>query len=193
MPSHSSPFPRNFRKNYPWPSAAKVAGLLLRMAGVFWMPQARAAVISIGHGVAEIGQAMAEQSSQARVCAYFAVSFRLCGKTRVPTAEFSVPNFHNGGRVYFTSGGSEAAEPRSSSRGNIIWRPNQTRNATCHLAPPELPRQHTRRDVRERQRGAARRLSPLLPEWGHIEPCFPYHGAGNLADKTIALACAKRS
>ncbi len=31
---------------------------------------------------------------------------------------------------------------------------------------------------------------PLLPEWGHIEPCFPYHRPANQSEDDYGLACA---
>jgi adenosylmethionine-8-amino-7-oxononanoate aminotransferase len=32
---------------------------------------------------------------------------------------------------------------------------------------------------------------PLLPEWGHIAPCFPYHANSNVQDQEYGLACAE--
>jgi adenosylmethionine-8-amino-7-oxononanoate aminotransferase len=38
----------------------------------------------------------------------------------------------------------------------------------------------------------ARRVAyqPMLPEWGHIEPCFPFHAPSNLQSAAYGLACA---
>src|SRR5438034_10225866 len=100
------------------------------------------------------------------------------------------PNFRNGGRVYFTSGGSEATETAI-----------------------KLARQfHLEGDQKERSRVLSRRQSyhgstpgamtvsgnvarrapyePLISEWGHIAPCFFYHCPFDKTFPQCELACA---
>jgi adenosylmethionine-8-amino-7-oxononanoate aminotransferase len=150
----------------------------------------QAAVISIGHGVAEIGQAMAEQSSQLAFAHTSQFHSASAEKLASRLLNLASPNFHNGGRVYFTSGGSEAAE-------------TAIKLARQYHLETDQPQRYGVISRRQSYHGStlgamsvsgnvARRVAyqPLLPEWGHIEPCFPYHGAGNLADKDYALACA---
>src|ERR1700731_571477 len=64
MASGSRIFPRNFRKDYP--VAARGQGCWINSSDgrLFLDAAGQAAVVNIGHGVAEIGRAMAEQSSQ---------------------------------------------------------------------------------------------------------------------------------
>ena len=69
-----------------------------------------AAVVSIGHGVAAIGRAMAEQAEQLAFAHtsqfHTGVAERLAGRL----LGLAPRTFRAGGRVYFTSGGSEATE-----------------------------------------------------------------------------------
>src|ERR1700730_15942496 len=103
-------FSRNFRRSFP--VAVRGEGCWIHTAdGRRLLDGAgQAAVVSIGHGVPEIGRAMAEQSSQ--------IAFAHTSQFHTAPAEklaerllaLAPPNFRNGGRVYFTSGGSEATE-----------------------------------------------------------------------------------
>jgi len=190
MPSHSSLFPRNFRKNYPVAVRGEGCWIITSDGRRFLDAAGQAAVISIGHGVAEIGQAMAEQSSQLAFAHTSQFHSASAEKLASRLLNLASPNFHNGGRVYFTSGGSEAAE-------------TAIKLARQYHLETDQPQRYGVISRRQSYHGStlgamsvsgnvARRVAyqPLLPEWGHIEPCFPYHGAGNLADKDYALACA---
>ena len=107
--THSAVFRRSFHKSFP---------VAVRGEGVYvWDSEGKkyldlagsAAVNFIGHGVAEIPAAMAEQAAQ--------LEFVHTSQFTTPVAEayaeellaFAGENFH-GGAVYFTSGGSEAIE-----------------------------------------------------------------------------------
>ena len=107
-------FPRNFRKHYP--EAMRGEGCFIYTSDGRKILDAcgGAAVVSIGHGVEAVARAMGEQ---ARNLAY-AHSSQFVTHPAAELArrllELAPRNFRDSedgpGRVYFTSGGSEAAE-----------------------------------------------------------------------------------
>src|SRR5260370_28344126 len=64
MPTRSGLFPRNFKKTFPIASRGEGCWIIAADGRRFLDASGQAAVVSIGHGVPEIGRAMAEQSSQ---------------------------------------------------------------------------------------------------------------------------------
>src|SRR5580700_11661344 len=110
MPNDAALFPRNFHKEMPVAIRGEGCWLFSADGRKYFDAAGQAAVINIGHGVPEIGRAMAEQSSK--------LAFAHTSQFHSPPAEklaarllsMAPPNFRKGGRVYFTSGGSEAAE-----------------------------------------------------------------------------------
>jgi adenosylmethionine-8-amino-7-oxononanoate aminotransferase len=190
MPTSNGLFPRNFKKTFPIATRGEGCWIIADDGRRFLDASGQAAVVSIGHGVPEIGRAMAEQSSQ--------IAFAHTSQFHTASAEkladrllaMAPPNFHNGGRVYFTSGGSEATETAI-----------------------KLARQfHLESGQKDRYRVLARRQSyhgstvgamsvsgnvarrapyePLLAEWGHIAPCFCYHCPFEKTFPQCELACA---
>ena len=190
MPTSNGLFPRNFNKTFPIATRGEGCWIIADDGRRFLDASGQAAVVSIGHGVPEIGRAMAEQSSQ--------IAFAHTSQFHTASAEkladrllaMAPPNFHNGGRVYFTSGGSEATETAI-----------------------KLARQfHLESGQKDRYRVLARRQSyhgstvgamsvsgnvarrapyePLLAEWGHIAPCFCYHCPFEKTFPQCELACA---
>jgi adenosylmethionine-8-amino-7-oxononanoate aminotransferase len=190
MPTSNGLFPRNFKKTFPIATRGEGCWIIADDGRRFLDASGQAAVVSIGHGVPEIGRAMAEQSSQ--------IAFAHTSQFHTASAEkladrllaMAPPNFHNGGRVYFTSGGSEATETAI-----------------------KLARQfHLETGQKDRYRVLARRQSyhgstvgamsvsgnvarrapyePLLAEWGHIAPCFCYHCPFEKTFPQCELACA---
>ncbi len=110
MPSNSALFPRNFRKDYPVAIRGEGCWIIDRSGRRFLDASGQAAVISIGHGVAEIGQAMAKQSAQIAFAHSTQFHSDPAEKLAHRLLALAPPNFRSGGRVYFTSGGSEATE-----------------------------------------------------------------------------------
>src|SRR5258708_6035527 len=110
MPMSNGLFPRNFKKTFPIASRGEGCWIGAADGRRFLDASGQAAVVSIGHGVAEIGQGMAEQSSQIAFAHtsqfHTAPAERLAGRLLA----MAPANFRSGGRVYFTSGGSEATE-----------------------------------------------------------------------------------
>src|SRR5207253_10893570 len=110
MPTSNGLFPRNFKKTFPIAVRGEGCWIIADDGRRFLDASGQAAVVSIGHGVPEIGRAMAEQSSKiafAHTSQFHTVSAERLAKRLLAMAP---ANFRNGGRVHFTSGGSEAAE-----------------------------------------------------------------------------------
>src|SRR5262249_2576842 len=99
-------------------------------------------------------------------------------------------NFRDGGRVYFTSGGSEATETAlklarqfhlesaQSARFRVVSRRQSYHGST--LGAMTVSGNVARRAA----------YQPMLPEWGHIAPCFPYHRPEGKDLTEYALECA---
>src|SRR5262249_13365830 len=95
-----------------------------------------------------------------------------------------------GGRVYFTSGGSEATETAIKL----------VRQFHLETGEPQRYRVVSRRQSYHGSTVGAMSVSgnvarrapyqPLLPEWGHIAPCFCYHCPFDKKSPDCDLACA---
>jgi adenosylmethionine-8-amino-7-oxononanoate aminotransferase len=191
MPTRSGLFPRNFKKSFPVAARGEGCWIIADDGRRFLDASGQAAVVSIGHGVAEIGRAMAAQSSQ--------IAFAHTSQFHTATAErlagrllaMAPPNFRNGGRVYFTSGGSEATETAiklvrqycleagRKDRYRILSRRQSYHGST--LGAMSVSGNVARRAPYE----------PLLAEWGHIAPCFCYHCPFEKTFPQCEFACAE--
>src|SRR5580700_7018958 len=103
-------FSRNLRKSYPVAVKGEGCWIVDAEGKSYLDASGQAAVVSIGHGVQEIGRAMAEQSGRiafAHTTQFHSESAEILAARVLAIAPH---NFHDGGRVYFTSGGSEATE-----------------------------------------------------------------------------------
>jgi adenosylmethionine-8-amino-7-oxononanoate aminotransferase len=190
MASGSSVFPRNFRKDYRVAIRGEGCWIISSDGRRFLDAAGQAAVVNIGHGVAEIGREMAEQSSQIAFAHTSQFHSAPAEKLAARLLQLAPANFQNGGRVYFTSGGSEATETAiklarqyhleygEPQRYGVISRRQSYHGST--LGAMSVSGNFTRRAP----------YQPLLPEWGHVSECFAYHHAGNLKDEEYGLACA---
>jgi adenosylmethionine-8-amino-7-oxononanoate aminotransferase len=190
MPTSSGLFPRNFKKTYPIAVRGEGCWIIDRSGRRFLDASGQAAVVSIGHGIPEIGRAMAEQSSQ--------IAFAHTSQFHTPPAEkladrllaLAPPNFRNDGRVYFTSGGSEATETAiklarqfhletgRKDRYRVLSRRQSYHGST--LGAMSVSGNVARRAPYE----------PLIAEWGHIAPCFCYHCPFENTFPQCQLVCA---
>ena len=146
-------FPRSFRKSYP--QAVRGEGCYLHTADGRKLLDAAggAAVVTIGHGVASVAEAMAEQ---ARRVAYVHSSQFLTEAAEQLAARLRAlapVSFRSRGRVYFTSGGSEATETalklcrqyfleqRQPRRTRVVgWRDRKsTRLNSSHIQKSRMP------------------------------------------------------
>jgi len=191
MPTSSGLFSRNFKKTFPIAARGEGCWIIDQSGRRFLDAAGQAAVVSIGHGVAEIGRAMAEQSLH--------IAFAHTSQFHTAPAEklaerllaLAPANFRKGGRVYFTSGGSEATETAIKL----------VRQFHLETGQPNRYRVLSRRQsyhgstlgAMSVSGNVARRApyAPLIPEWGHIAPCFCYHCPFEKTFPQCQLACAE--
>ena len=150
----------------------------------------QAAVVSIGHGVIEIGRAMAEQSAQIAFAHTSQFHTGAAEKLATRLLAMAPPNFRNGGRVYFTSGGSEATETAIKLARQYSLESGQP---TRHKVISRRQSYHgSTLGAMSVSGNVARRgpYTPLIPEWGHIAPCFCYHCPFEKTFPHCELACA---
>jgi adenosylmethionine-8-amino-7-oxononanoate aminotransferase len=190
MPKSSGLFPRNFKKAYPIAVRGEGCWIIADDGRRFLDASGQAAVVSIGHGVPEIGRAMAEQSSQ--IAFAHTSQFHTAPAERLAARLLAMapPNFRSGGRVYFTSGGSEAAETAiklarqfylecgQKNRYRVLSRRQSYHGST--LGAMTVSGNVARRAPYE----------PFLAEWGHIAPCFCYHCPFEKTFPQCEIACA---
>jgi adenosylmethionine-8-amino-7-oxononanoate aminotransferase len=143
-------------------------------------------VVTIGHGVREITEAMAEQGNRLA----YTHSSQFQTRAGLDLAEFLGSKLP-GSRVWFTSGGSEATETAlklsrqywlaqgQPERWRVIGRRVSYHGATLGALAVS---------------GNARRREPYLPLLGefaeHIAPCFCHHCELHLTFPECRLACA---
>jgi adenosylmethionine-8-amino-7-oxononanoate aminotransferase len=201
-------FPRNFHKSLP--VAVRGDGCWIYTADGRRLLDAsgQAAVVSIGHGVGEIGRAMAAQTAQIAFAHtsqfHSAAAEKLAGRL----LDLAPANFRRGGRVYFTSGGSEATETaiKLARQYHLERTPATVRGRYTGKTGEGAERAGRFRVVSRRQSyhgstlgamsvsgNVARRApyQPLLAEWGHVAPCFCYHCPFDLRFPECGVACAE--
>ena len=190
MPNHAALFPRNFKKNYPVAVAGEGCWITAADGSRYLDAAGQAAVVNIGHGVASVGRAMAEQASQLAFA--HSSQFHTAEAERLAARLLALApdEMRRGGRVYFCSGGSEANETAIKLARQYFVERNQ----------PERFRVVSRRQSYHGSTLGAMAISgnlarrapyqPLLPEWGHIDPCFCRHCPLGLRFPECKLACA---
>ncbi len=190
MATDDSLFPRSFHKTFPIAVCGEGCWLISADGRKFLDAAGQAAVINIGHGVPEIGRAMAAQSTQLAFAHTSQFHSAPAEKLAARLLALAPPNFQNGGRVYFTSGGSEAVETaiklarqfhlekRQPARYRILSRRQSYHGST--LGAMTVSGNVARRAP----------YQPLLAEWGHIAPCFCYHCPFEKTFPQCHVACA---
>ena len=186
----SSLFFRNFRKDYPVAVRGEGSWIITSDGRRYLDASGQAAVVSIGHGVAEIGRAMAEQSNRIAFAHTTQFHSESAQKLAARVLAIAPRNFHNGGRVFFTSGGSEATETaiklarqycletKQPARYRIVSRKQSYHGST--LGAMSVSGNVGRRAP----------YAPMIPEWGHVAPCFCYHCPFDKTYPECNLACA---
>ncbi|HKS83733.1 MAG TPA: aspartate aminotransferase family protein [Candidatus Acidoferrales bacterium] len=183
-------FPRNFLKGYPQAVRGEGCFVFTSVGRRYLDASGGAAVVTIGHGVEEVARAMAEQagklafvhSSQFHTAAADKLAHRLL--------MLAPERMRDGGRVFFTSGGSEAVETAikmarqywlergEKKRIRVISRQQSYHGAT-------LGALGVSGNVRRREPYA-----PMLAEWGHVAPCFCYRCPLGLKYPECNVDCA---
>ena len=183
-------FPRSFRREYLEAVRGEGCYVFDSHGRKYLDAAGSAAVVSIGHGVAEVGRAMARQAAELEFAHtsqfHTAIAERLAARLRA----LAPPAFREAGRVWFTSGGSEATETAiklarqywvergQPSRTRIVSRWQSYHGST--LGALALSGNLRRRAI----------YAPLLPEWGHIAPCYCYRCPLGLTFPDCRVACA---
>jgi len=190
MTTNGGLFPRNFKKAFPIAVRGEGCWIIDEKGRRFLDASGQAAVVSIGHGVQEIGRAMAEQSSQIAFAHTSQFHTAPAEKLAARLLALAPANFRKGGRVYFMSGGSEATETAiklvrqyyletgQKNRYRVLSRRQSYHGST--LGAMSVSGNVARRAPYE----------PLIPDWGHIAPCFCYHCPFEKTFPQCELACA---
>jgi adenosylmethionine-8-amino-7-oxononanoate aminotransferase len=190
MPTSSGLFPRNFKKTFPIAARGESCWIIDENGKRYLDAAGQAAVVSIGHGVKEIGRAMAEQSAQIAFAHTSQFHTVPAEKLAARLLALAPANFRNSGRVYFTSGGSEATETAIKL----------VRQYYLESGQPDRYRVLSRRQsyhgstlgAMSVSGNVARRApyAPLISDWGHIAPCFCFHCPFEKTFPQCELACA---
>lgn len=186
----SSLFPRNFRKEFPVAVRGEGSWIMASDGRRYLDASGQAAVVNIGHGVAEIAEAMATQARQIAFAHTTQFHSESAEKLAARLLELAPENFRNGGRVYLTSGGSEATETAIKL----------ARQYFLESGEPGRYRVLSRRQSYHGSTLGAMTVSgnagrrapyaPMLQEWGHIAPCFCYHCPFDKSFPECDLQCA---
>jgi len=186
----SSLFSRNLRKDYPIAIRGEGCWIVAADGRRYLDASGQAAVVSIGHGVPQIGRAMAEQSNQIAFAHTTQFHSQSAEKLAARVLAIAPTNFREGGRVYFTSGGSEATETaiklvrqyfleaKQPARYRIVSRKQSYHGST--LGAMSVSGNVGRRAP----------YAPMIPEWGHVASCFCYHCPFDKTYPECNLACA---
>jgi adenosylmethionine-8-amino-7-oxononanoate aminotransferase len=190
-PTGTTPlFSRNLRKQYPFAVRGEGCWITASDGRRYLDASGQAAVVSIGHGVQEIGRAMAEQSGKIAFAHTTQFHSEPAEKLAARVLAIAPRNFQNGGRVYFTSGGSEATETaiklarqyfletKQPARYRVVARKQSYHGST--LGAMSVSGNVGRRAP----------YAPMIPEWGHVAPCFCYHCPFDKTYPQCNLACA---
>jgi len=183
-------FSRNLRKQYPTAVRGEGCWIISDDGRRYLDASGQAAVVNIGHGVAQIGRAMAEQSGKIAFAHTTQFHSEPAEKLAARVLAIAPKHFRNGGRVYFTCGGSEATETaikltrqyfleaKQPSRYRIVSRKQSYHGST--LGAMSVSGNVGRRAP----------YAPMIPEWGHVAPCFCYHCPFDKTYPECNLACA---
>jgi len=186
----TSLFSRNLRKPYPVAVRGQGCWIVDASGRRYLDASGQAAVVSIGHGIAEIGRAMAEQSSKIAFAHTTQFVSEPAEKLAARVLAIAPANFRNGGRVYYTSGGSEATETAIKLARQYFLETKQplryrvvSRKQSYHGST--LGAMSVSGNV-----GRRAPYAPMVPEWGHVAPCFCYHCPFDKTYPGCNVACA---
>ena len=190
MANDSALFPRNFKRDYPLAVRGQGCWITAADGRKYLDAAGQAAVVNIGHGVASVGRAMAKQATELAFAHSSQFHTAAAEKLATRLLALAPDGMRRGGRVWFTSGGSEANETAIKLARQFFLERNQqerfrvvSRRQSYHgstLGAMALSGNLARRAP----------YQPLLPEWGHIDPCFCRHCPLGLTFPGCNLACA---
>lgn len=190
FPLVTSLFSRNFKKSFPTAVRGEGSRIISSDGQEYLDASGQAAVVSIGHGVQSIADAMAAQASQIAFAHTTQFHSASAEKLAARLLALAPPNFASG-RVYFTSGGSEATETAiklarqfhlesgATQKFRVVSRRQSYHGST--LGAMSVSGNVSRRAP----------YQPLLPEWGHVAPCFCYRCPFDKTFPDCKIACAE--
>ena len=186
----SALFSRHLRKEYPVAVRGEGSWIVAADGQRYLDASGQAAVVSIGHGVREIGRAMAEQSE--RIAFAHTTQFHTEPAEKLAARLLAIcpQNFKNGGRVYFTSGGSEATETAIKLARQFFLESGQP--ARYRVVSRKQSYHGSTLGAMSVSGNVARRApyAAMIREWGHVAPCFCYHCPFGLTYPECNVACA---
>jgi adenosylmethionine-8-amino-7-oxononanoate aminotransferase len=183
-------FPRSFLKSYPQAVRGEGCFIFTAEGRRYLDASGGAAVVNIGHGIEEISLAMAEQAAQLAYVHSSQFQTAVTDRLAQRILGLAPRGMRTGGRVYFTSGGSEATETAlklarqywlergEKKRWRVISRWQSYHGTT--LGALAVSGNLRRREP----------FAPMLPEWGHIHPCFCYRCPLGLQYPSCNVDCA---
>ncbi len=167
-------FPRNFLKTYPQAVRGEGCFVYTSDGRRYLDASGGAAVVTIGHGVEEIGRAMAEQAERLAYVHSSQFHTATAEKLAHRILALAPKGMRREGRVYFTTGGSEAVETAlklarqywiekgEKKRWRVLSRWQSYHGST-------LGALGVSGNVRRREP-----FAPMMADWGHIPPCYCY-------------------
>jgi adenosylmethionine-8-amino-7-oxononanoate aminotransferase len=183
-------FPRSFLKRYPQATRGEGCFVYTDEGRRYLDASGGAAVVTIGHGIKEVGDAMADQASRLAYVHSSQFHTEIAEKLARRILAIAPEAMRAQGRVYFTSGGSEATETAlklarqvwlergESKRFRVLSRLQSYHGST-------LGALSVSGNVRRREP-----FAPMLPEWGHIPPCYCYRCPYGLRYPECNVECA---
>jgi adenosylmethionine-8-amino-7-oxononanoate aminotransferase len=190
-PTGTTPlFSRNLRKQYSVAVRGEGCWITASDGRRYLDAAGQAAVVSIGHGVPEIGRAMAEQSGKIAFAHTTQFHSEPAEKLAARVLAIAPRNFQNGGRVYFTSGGSEATETAIKLARQYFLETKQP--ARYRVVARKQSYHGSTLGAMTVSGNVGRRVpyAPMIPEWGHVAACFCYHCPFDKTYPQCNLACA---
>jgi len=183
-------FPRHFLKKYPHAARAEGCFVYTDDGKRYLDASGGAAVVTVGHGVEEIGRAMAEQASRVAYVHSSQFHVEIAEKLARRILGLAPKRMRRAGRVYFTSGGSEATETAlklarqywlergETKRFRVLSRLQSYHGST-------LGALSVSGNVRRREP-----FAPMLVGWGQIPPCYCYRCPYGLRYPECNVECA---
>lgn len=183
-------FPRNFLKAYPQAARGEGCYVYTAEGRRYLDASGGAAVVTIGHGVEEIGRAMAEQASRLAYVHSSQFHTVVAEKLAQRLLGLAPAGMRRDGRVYFTTGGSEATETAiklarqywlergEKKRWRVVSRRQSYHGST--LGALGVSGNAKRREP----------FAPLLTDGGRIPECYCYRCPLNLTFPECNVDCA---
>ncbi|HUJ31129.1 MAG TPA: aspartate aminotransferase family protein [Candidatus Acidoferrum sp.] len=183
-------FPRNFLKSYPQATRAEGCFVYTAEGRRYLDASGGAAVVTIGHGVETVARAMADQAARLAYVHSSQLHNAPAEKLAQRILALAPHRMRLNGRVYFTSGGSEATET-ALKLARQYWLERGNKKRTRVIARRQsyhgstLGALSVSGNVRRREP-----FAPLLSEWGHAAACFCYRCPFDLRYPECNVDCA---